>query len=98
EGRFGERLLEQARPEFDQEVGLRISSVPQAVCRARRDGQLLTRSQREPGAVDGKRGGSGDHGKARLLDRMDVGFANTAAGREPGFVLDRLAVRFRRSL
>ena len=77
---------------------VRVSGVPQAVFRARRDGQLLTRPQREPGAVDGKRGGSGDHGKARFLDGVDVGIADAAAGREPGLVLDELAVRFRGSL
>jgi len=79
-------------------MDLRVSGVPQAVRRARRNGQLLTRSQREPGAVDGKRGGSGDHSKARLLDGVDVGIADAATGREPGLVLDQLAVRFRGSL
>ena len=68
------------------------------MCRSRWHRELLARSELEPGAVDGKRRGSGNHRKARFLDGVDVGITDTAPGGKPGLVLDELAIRFGGSL
>jgi len=98
EGRFGEFLLQHPRTEFDDQVRLDLPGVPQTVGGLSRHRQLLAGAKLEARPVDRKRRGSRDHREARFLDRMEVGIADAAAGREPGLVLDQLALRFGGSL
>src|SRR5437588_811696 len=57
-GRFGELLLEQARPKLDHQVGFDLAPVPETVSGSWGHRQLLAWSQLEARAVDGKGGGS----------------------------------------
>ena len=98
EGGLRELLLQHAGPELDHQVGLDFPGVPQTVGRSPWNGQLLTGPKLEAGAVDGKRRDARDHRKAGLLDGVDMRIANATTGREPGLVLDQLAVRFEDSL
>src|SRR2546427_2184965 len=98
EGGFGELLLQQARPEIDDQVSLDLASVPQTVLRSRRNGQALAGSEHESRPVDGKRGRTRDDCEGRLLHRVNVGNAHAAAGRQPGFVLHQLTMGFRSRL
>jgi hypothetical protein len=95
EGGFEEFLLEESRPEFDDEMRLDVTGVPEAVGSPWWNRELLAWAQLDVLAINAKGGSPGYDEEVGGLDRVDVRDADGAARRHPGFVLDELAVGFR---